>query len=281
MIKTAQNTHPAHSHGSPAAWDEVYDNLDLSYSETANTQGKLFELVKIGFLSEIFPKRAKMLEVGCGTAFVSLYFAKREYQVHCLDINKSILKVAEKNFNKEGVRGKFVVGNAEKLPFADNQFDVVVSFGLLEHFEDPKVAIREMVRVLKHEALFFADIVPNRISCQTLGNLFNSLAAFGYWLFQGKPGLGLTKALRNFKPEYFENSISWQEYKKIMSEAKLKKIQVRGNRPFPRLTLPKTLNYLYTLSLKPTIFIWKKFDRWNNFIPRMWGAGLWFWGYKS
>lgn len=271
-----------HTHGSPSAWNEVYEDLDLSYSEKANTQGKLFELVKIGFLSEIFPKPpAKILEVGCGTAFVSLYFAKRSYEVYCLDINKSILKVAEKNFKKEGVKGKFSVGDAEKLPFADNQFDIVTSFGLLEHFENPKTAIFEMVRVLKHGGLLFADIVPNRFSCQTVGNLFNGLAVLTYWLFKGKPSLGFTKAVRNFRPAYFENSISWQKYKIIMTDAKLNDIQVRGNRPFPRLTLPKTLDHIYTRILKPTIFIWKMFDRWNSFIPRVWGAGLWFWGYKS
>lgn len=275
MIKT-------HTHGSPSMWNEVYKDLDLSYSETADTQGKLFELVKIDFLDKILPKPpAKMLEVGCGTAFVSLYFAKRGYETYCLDINKSILEVAEKNFKKEGVKGKFSVGDAEKLPFADNQFDIVTSFGLLEHFENPETAIFEMVRVLKSEGLLFADIVPNRFSCQTIGNLFNSLAVLTYWLLKGKPSLGFSKAIRNFRPAYFENSISWQEYKSIMINAKLKQIQVRGNRPFPRLTLPKTLDRIYTQILKPTIFLWKMFDRWNSFIPRTWGAGLWFWGYKS
>lgn len=280
-----KNTHDhfsTHTHGSPTAWNEVYENLDLSYSEKANTQGKLFELVKIGFLSEIFPKPpAKMLEVGCGTAFVSLYFAKRHYEVCCLDINKSILEAAEKNFNNKRMQGKFIVGDAEKLPFTDNQFDIVTSFGLLEHFENPRTAIYEMVRVLKSGGLLFADIVPNRFSCQTFGNLFNSLAVLGYWLFKGKPASGFTKALRNFNPAYFENSIPSQEYKKIMIDAKLRNIQIRGNRPFPRLTLPKILDHLYTLALKPTVFIWKKFDRWNSIIARTWGAGLWFWGYKK
>src|SRR3989344_1127582 len=265
-----------HTHGSHLAWDEVYQNLDLSYSEKANSQGKLFEIVKIGFLKEIFPKPPlKILEVGCGTAFVSLYFAKRGYSASCLDINKSVLNIAEKNFQKEGVKGKFNVGDAEKLPFADNQFDIVTSFGLLEHFENPQIAILEMVRVLKHGGLFFADIVPNRFSCQTMGNLFNAVAVLTYWLFNGKPALGFTKAVRNFRPAYFDNSISWQEYKKVMIDAELNQIQVRGNRPFPRLTLPRFLDHIYTRILKTTVFAWKMFDRWNSFIPRTWGAGLW------
>jgi len=63
-----------HAHGSPDSWKNLYENLDLSYSENSNTQGKLFEMMKISFLKEIFPKSpANMLEIGCGTAFVSCY----------------------------------------------------------------------------------------------------------------------------------------------------------------------------------------------------------------
>ncbi len=275
-----KNSH-THTHGSHEAWDHVYQDLDLSYSEEAYSQGKLFELVKIDFLKEILPKASsKILEVGCGTGFVSLYLAKRGYNPVCLDINKSILKVAEGNFKKEGVKGQFVVGDAEKLPFPNSSFDIVTSFGLLEHFDNPKKAISEMIRVLKPGGLFFADIVPNRFSCQTVGNFFNACSVLSYWTIKGQPGLGFKKALRNFRPEYFENSISWQDYKKIMNELQLKNVQVRGNRPFPRLTLPKSLDKIYAIFLRPAQPLWKVFDRWDNPLSKFWGAGLWFWGYK-
>lgn len=275
-----------HAHGSPHVWDDVYKNLDLSYSEKGDTQGKLFELVKISFLKELFrasgmnEAKKKMLEVGCGTAFVSLYFAKRGYHATCLDINKSILEVASRNFAQQGVKGEFIVGDAEKFPFAKNQFDIVMSFGLLEHFEDPKRAISEMIRVLKPGGLFFADIVPSRFSCQTVGNVFNSLAALSFWTVKGQPALGVRKAIRNFKPDYLENSISWQGYKKMMEGEGLKNIEVRGNRPFPRLTLPKSFDKMYAAMLKTTLPFWNAFDRWDSPIPKLWGAGLWFLGYK-
>ena len=271
----------SHTHGSHESWEEVYKDLDLSYSEETDTQGKLFEIVKVEFLKELFPKKAKMLEVGCGSAFVSLYFTKRGFQVSCLDINKFILEVAKKNFKKERVKGEFVVGDAEKLPFKSQEFDIVTSFGLLEHFENPKNAISEMVRVLKPNGILFADIVPNRFSVQSIGNVFNGLAVFSFWSLKGKIGIGLKKAINNFRPQYFENSISWQDYKKIMEKVGLGNVEVRGNRPYPRLTLPKSLDSLYASILKPTIFLWKLFDRLDNPLSKVWGAGLWFWGYKS
>src|SRR6266581_3218786 len=160
------------AHGSPDVWDGVFEGLDLSYSETPRTQGKLFEIVKVQFLEKVLPKPPmRMLEVGCGSAFVSLYFAKRGYAATCVDRNPSILKQAEANFDREGTGGSFICCDAEKLPFASGEFDIVTSFGLLEHFEDPAPAIREMVRVIRRNGLFFADIVPARFSTQTLGSV--------------------------------------------------------------------------------------------------------------
>lgn len=270
-----------HTHGSPEVWREEFRDVDLSYSETPSSQGKLFELVKTDFLKEIFPPPPKtMLEVGCGTGYVSLFFAKRGYRVTCLDINAFILKIAKKNFIKEGAKGKFMVGNAESLSFKDNTFDIVTSFGLLEHFGDPQTAIDEMVRVLKKGGVFFADVVPNRFSCQTVGNILNSLSVLVYWSLKGSPLKGIHKALRHFRPEYFENSISWVQYKCFMEKAGLKNVSVRGNRPFPRLTLPQSVDKVYVGILKPFRPLWKIFDRWDNWFPRFWGAGLWFWGYR-
>jgi len=277
-----EKSNKTYLHGSIDAWDEVFSGADLSYSESSETQGKLFEHIKISFLKGLFPPPpAKILEVGCGTAFVSLYFAKRGYAATCLDINEEVLKAAKENFKKEGVLADFVVGDSEKLSFKDEQFDVVTSFGLLEHFSNPRPTIKESARVLKSGGLFFADVVPSRFSCQSFGNIFNALSSLSYWTLKGKAGLGFKKALQNFRPLYFENNIRFYEYKKMIESAGIKNIQVRGNRPFPRLTLPKSLDRIYTALLKPTRPVWQAFDRWDSPLPRFWGAGLWFWGIKS
>jgi|SRR3989344_1852443 len=263
-------------------WDEVFRGLDLSYSEDTKTQAKLFEYFKIDFLKEIYPPPPlTTLEVGCGTAYISLFFAKRGYLATCLDINPKILKIAQKNFTKEGIRAKFVLADASHLPFKNCQFDVVTSFGLLEHFHNPAPIINEMSRVLKKRGLFFADIVPKRFSCQSLGNMFNAFASFIYWSTRGKLHQAINKAKRNFQPLYFENDINFENYRKIMQSAGITNIHIRGNRPFPRLTLPTSIDQIYTRLLKLTLPAWKVFDRWDNNLARHWGAGLWFWGTKS
>lgn len=269
-----------HLHGSPEVWDEVWRGADKDYSEDLITQNQVFEHVKIEALKRIFPQRFSMLEVGCGTAYVSLYFAKRGNNITCVDINKVALDIAKSNFKKQKASGKFVLASAESLPFADNHFDVVSSFGLMEHFEDPRLAFTEMARVLKPGGVLFADIVPNRFSVQTFGNIFNLFASFCMGLLRGKPREGWQKGIRNVRPLYFESNMGCREYKKIIESVGIKKMTVRGNRPVPRLTLPLPLDKIYAKLIILLIPLWRMFDGYGGALSRFWGAGLWFWGTK-
>ena len=76
-------------HGSKDVWEEVFSEVDTEYSESAKIQNQLFDLVKLSRMEEIFPnpRGRKILEVGCGAANASLYFAKRKAEVTALDIN--------------------------------------------------------------------------------------------------------------------------------------------------------------------------------------------------
>lgn len=52
--------------------------------------------------------------------------------------------------------GDFIDGDATALPFADNEFDVVTEFAVLHHIRQPRLALREMIRVARH-AVILAD----------------------------------------------------------------------------------------------------------------------------
>jgi len=52
-------------------------------------------------------------------------------------------------FRAGGPEPEFIKGCGEDIPFADEEFDSVVSFWSLNHVEDPRRCVSEMIRVLK------------------------------------------------------------------------------------------------------------------------------------
>lgn len=62
------------------------------------------------------------------------------------------------NYEIVGYPSTDVVGVGEKLPFADNSFDAVFSFSVLEHVKDPFRCAREIARVLKAGGVLYCSV---------------------------------------------------------------------------------------------------------------------------
>ncbi len=93
-----------------------------------------------------------VLEVGCGTGrFLEVLGAKAEGPCIGLDRSLSMLKVASWRVGK---RCELVVGDARKLPFKPNSFDVVCLLFVLEFLPDPLGAIAEALRVGRQVVVF-------------------------------------------------------------------------------------------------------------------------------
>jgi SAM-dependent methyltransferase len=103
-------------------------------------------------LEDLESVRGKVLDIGCGAGSVAKA-VKRErpdLQVIGSDVSRSALAAAEAE--PEGV--EFRVGRAEKLPFADGEFDFVWIFDVLEHVDNPERVLREVARVLRPDGVF-------------------------------------------------------------------------------------------------------------------------------
>jgi demethylmenaquinone methyltransferase/2-methoxy-6-polyprenyl-1,4-benzoquinol methylase len=94
----------------------------------------------------------RVLDIAGGTGDLALAFSKKVGQsgevVHT-DINEAMLRTGRNRLLDEGVALPTLVCDAEKLPFADNYFDLVsVAFGL-RNMTHKDFALAEMCRVLK------------------------------------------------------------------------------------------------------------------------------------
>jgi len=89
-----------------------------------------------------------VLDVGCGTGFATEGLLAHVDTVHGLDQSVHQLEQAWTKFGKRGPV-RFARGDAERLPYKDDTFDIVWSSGSIEYWPDPVAGLREMRRVAK------------------------------------------------------------------------------------------------------------------------------------
>jgi len=91
----------------------------------------------------------RVLDVGSGTGVIAVTAARAGARVTALDLTPELLEVGRQNAQLAAVEIEFREGDVEALPFADAEFEVVLSqFGHM-FAPRPEVAIREMLRVLR------------------------------------------------------------------------------------------------------------------------------------
>lgn len=130
--------------------------IQKSFTEQAkNFETKSMNFTKQEYLEHmvscVAPQRSDtVLEVAAGTCICGRSLAPFVERVACLDMTTAMLAVGKAEAAKQGLLNMdFVQGDAEKLPFSDNSFDIVISRLAFHHFPNPKRCFSEMARVLK------------------------------------------------------------------------------------------------------------------------------------
>jgi ubiquinone/menaquinone biosynthesis C-methylase UbiE len=96
----------------------------------------------------------EVMEIGCSIATDGLEFAKAGANYTGVDLTPHSIELAEERFRLYNVPGNFVVSNAEELPFPDESFDHIYSFGVIHHAPKPEKIAAEMHRVLRQGGTF-------------------------------------------------------------------------------------------------------------------------------
>jgi ubiquinone/menaquinone biosynthesis C-methylase UbiE len=94
-------------------------------------------------------KCLKILDIGTGNGFVALILAEMGHEITAVDISSKMLNKAMDNSLKSNLPINFHCADAEKLPFLDEYFDVVISRYLLWTILNPFNTLMEWKRVLK------------------------------------------------------------------------------------------------------------------------------------
>ena len=101
----------------------------------------------------IINKGETVLDIGCGTGvdtFMAAMMAEPTGKAVGIDLTPEMLERAETNRKIMDLKNvTFKKTSAEKLPFEDNSFDVVISNGVINLIPDKTAALNEAIRVLK------------------------------------------------------------------------------------------------------------------------------------
>lgn len=124
-------------------FDAVAKNYDRTNSVLSGGNAILWRAATVRAVAPVAAER--ILDIAAGTGTSSVALQKNGATVIALDFSAGMVAEGRRKHPKI----QFIEGDAEKLPFGDNEFDAVtISFGL-RNVNEPKAALSEMYRVLK------------------------------------------------------------------------------------------------------------------------------------
>lgn len=91
----------------------------------------------------------RVLDYGCGSGIDSVEFARNGAIVTAVDITDNAMSLTKALAEEAGVRLIVLKVNGQAIPFKDETFDCIYSFGCLHHIPDAERTLKGMHRVLK------------------------------------------------------------------------------------------------------------------------------------
>jgi ubiquinone/menaquinone biosynthesis C-methylase UbiE len=134
-------------------------------------EDKFRDLERIRYQREPFIERfarfedargKRLLEVGVGAGTDHLRFARAGALCSGVDLSDVSLEATRRRLTAENLSSDLRVADAEELPFPDESFDVVYSWGVIHHTPDTRRAAREILRVLRPGARFCVMVYNRR-----------------------------------------------------------------------------------------------------------------------
>ncbi len=135
----------------PQLWYSDIEPGTVSYYNNVRKQRFEFYYPYLKDSAEFkYHKDEKVLEVGVGMGTDIIEYARYGAKVYGIDLGADQIEITKDMFNKLGLTYEDLqVASAEKLPYEENYFDFVYSFGVIHHTPNINAAVSEIYRVLK------------------------------------------------------------------------------------------------------------------------------------
>lgn len=212
---------------------------------------------------DLFPKdmkNKKILEIGCGLGAHTEQFCNHGAIVTSIDISPKSIEITKRRLLFKNLKAEVIESDAENLPFSNNYFDYIWSWGVIHHTPNTIQCAKEIERVLKPGGKLFI-MLYNRHSFY---NWFNVILRYG--ILKGKL---FTMSLQDLKNRYTDGkALNGSPLAKYYSSSEIRKVL------FPNLLIEKQTAFEQKNAL--SFFIPRKYKRkFESIIPDKLYMKLW------
>lgn len=112
----------------------------------------LAEMKLVDRAFSLIPKTHRVLDLPCGGGRVTVHLGLQGYKMSSADLSDAMLVITRENVAQNGLKGTVEKQDIEKLTYADQHFDSLISFRLFHHFPNPEIrqrAVSELCRIAK------------------------------------------------------------------------------------------------------------------------------------
>jgi ubiquinone/menaquinone biosynthesis C-methylase UbiE len=152
----------------------------------------------------------KLLEIGVGAGVDHLQWARAGANCYGVDLTDAAIELTRARLETYGLSSNLQRVDAEELPFPDNSFDMVYSWGVIHHSAHPERIVAEVHRVLKPGGKFIGMMYHR-----------HSLKVFTAWVYwaaiRGKPWRSFRNVLWNHVESPGTKAYTVAELKRMFS----------------------------------------------------------------
>ena len=144
---SAEEIRDANTRYHDVAADHYDSKWGIDFGELGGSQVSAKVRKALGREPELYPRS---LEIGSGTGYFTLNLLRAGLigEATCSDISPGMLETLQANAERLGLEVHTAPADAERLPFADGSFDLVLGHAVLHHIPDLARAFVEFERVL-------------------------------------------------------------------------------------------------------------------------------------
>ncbi len=165
-------------------------------------------------------KGKKVLEIGVGLGSDHQQFAENQCILHGCDLTERAIFYTKERLSLFNLSSELRVADAENLPYPDENFDMIYSWGVIHHSPDTPKAIEEIFRTLKPGG-------EAKIMIYHKYSMVGFMLWIRYALLVGKPFIGLNFIYSNYLESPGTKAYSIDESKKMFRSFSSVNIQIK------------------------------------------------------